>query len=584
MTDPLLLDLDEAQLAAVTTTSGAVAIYAGAGSGKTRVLTRRIAYAVSKQVVNPKNVLALTFTTRAADEMALRLAQLGIRDLAVRTFHSAALRQLKFFWPDVIGGPLPKITTDKFNLVKAVLKQIGAGQDVQTIRDVISEIEKAKVNRLEPESIPVEKVREAYRLYLEKNDELNQIDFEDALLLLVAILEEHPNIARRVQNTFSWFSVDEYQDVNPLQQNLLDLWLGNSQEICVVGDTAQTIYTFAGADPENLLKFTERFPRASVFKLNRNYRSADKIVETANKVLSAMGRSHAAVGGLVATRELAGEVKLERFNSDWKEAQAVSKKIKEMINSGTNPAEIAILYRINWQAEILKTALTADGVNFWLQSEDRYEFKQRVEPRISLATMHATKGLEWANVFLIGLSEGIMPISQAVSEEEILEEQRLFYVAVTRARDFLHLSWAKAKDESSPLRTKSRFLKLLNLEAAAVSDQTDFSINKPQYLAPVKKAAVKCKKCRNGLMTGAEITVGRCNRCSSDTPPELYKAAFQTRNEIATKENIPEFLVLTDSMLMALVDAWFEKTDPALISSEKWELYQADFEKALSQI
>ncbi|MFY9325429.1 MAG: ATP-dependent helicase [Candidatus Nanopelagicales bacterium] len=584
MSDSLLLDLDEAQLAAVTTTSGAVAIYAGAGSGKTRVLTRRIAYAVSKQVVNPKNVLALTFTTRAADEMALRLAQLGIRDLAVRTFHSAALRQLKFFWPDVIGGPLPKITTDKFNIVKAILKQIGAGQDVQTIRDVISEIEKAKVNRLEPESLPVEKVREAYRLYLEKNDELNQIDFEDALLLLVAILEEHPNIARRVQNTFSWFSVDEYQDVNPLQQNLLDLWLGNSQEICVVGDTAQTIYTFAGANPENLLNFTERFPRASVFKLNRNYRSADNIVQTANKVLSAMGRTHAAVGGLVATRELPGEVKLERFNSDWKEAQAVSKKIKEMINSGTNPAEIAILYRINWQAEILKTALTSDGINFWLQSEDRYEFKQRVEPRISLATMHATKGLEWANVFLIGLSEGIMPISQAVSEEEILEEQRLFYVAVTRARDFLHLSWAKAKDEASPLRTKSQFLKLLNLEAAAVSDQTDFSINKPQYLAPVKKAAAKCKKCRSGLMTGAEITVGRCNRCASDTPPELYKTAFKTRNEIAAKENIPEFLVLTDSMLIALVDAWFEKTDPSLISSEKWDLYRADLEKALSQI
>lgn len=584
MTDSLLLDLDEAQLAAVTTTSGAVAIYAGAGSGKTRVLTRRIAYAVSKQVVNPKNVLALTFTTRAADEMALRLAQLGIRDLAVRTFHSAALRQLRFFWPDVIGGPLPKITTDKFNLVKSALKQLGAGQDIQTIRDVVSEIEKAKVNRLEPDSLPVERVREAYRLYLEKNDELNQIDFEDALLLLVAILEEHPNIARRVQNAFSWFSVDEYQDVNPLQQNLLDLWLGNSQEICVVGDTAQTIYTFAGADPKNLLKFTERFPRASVFKLNRNYRSAEKIVETANKVLSAMGRSHAAVGGLVATRDLSGEVKLERFNSDWREAQAVSKKIKEMINSGTNPAEIAILYRINWQAEILKTALTSDGINFWLQAEERYEFKQRVEPRISLATMHATKGLEWANVFLIGLSEGIMPISQAVSEEEILEEQRLFYVAVTRARDFLHLSWAKAKEESSPARTKSRFLKLLNLQAATVSDQTDFAINKPDYPAAVQKAAVRCKKCRKGLISGAEITVGRCNRCPSDTPSEFYRAALKVRSEIASKENVPEFLVLTDAMLIALVDAWFDKTDPAVIASEKWNLYRVDLEKALAQV
>ncbi|MGA0798785.1 MAG: UvrD-helicase domain-containing protein, partial [Candidatus Nanopelagicales bacterium] len=253
MQEDLLSQLDEAQRAAVTTTSGAVAIYAGAGSGKTRVLTRRIAYAVDKKIVNPKNILALTFTTRAADEMALRLAQLGIRDIAVRTFHSAALRQLKFFWPDVVGGQLPKITSDKYSMVKAALKKVGGSQDPQQVKNTISEIEKAKVSRLGPESLPQGSVQEAYRAYLEKNDELNQIDFEDALLLLVAIMEEHPNIAKRVQNTFNWFSVDEYQDVNPLQQNLLDLWLGNSQEICVVGDTAQTIYTFAGANPGNLL-------------------------------------------------------------------------------------------------------------------------------------------------------------------------------------------------------------------------------------------------------------------------------------------------------------------------------------------
>lgn len=584
MQEDLLSQLDEAQRAAVTTTSGAVAIYAGAGSGKTRVLTRRIAYAVEKKIVNPKNILALTFTTRAADEMALRLAQLGIRNIAVRTFHSAALRQLKFFWPDVVGGPLPKITSDKYSMVKAALKKVGGSQDPQQIKNTISEIEKAKVSRLGPESLPQGSIQAAYRAYLEKNDELNQIDFEDALLLLVAILEEHPNIAKRVQNTFNWFSVDEYQDVNPLQQNLLDLWLGNSQEICVVGDTAQTIYTFAGANPGNLLHFTEKFPNASVFKLNRNYRSSKEIVDTANKVLAQMKNSTAAIKGLVVTKESQGEVQLQRYNSDRQEAKAIAKKIKELIASGVNPAEIAVLYRINWQAEILKQALQAEAIEFWLQAEDRYEFKQRVEPRISLATMHATKGLEWSHVFLIGLSEGILPISQAVTEDEVLEEQRLFYVAITRARDYLHLSWAKAKDESSPLRAKSRFLKLLNLESTAIADQTDFAINTPEYLAPVKKASVKCKKCKTGLFTGTEITLGRCNRCSADTPAELYQAAFTKRSEIANRENLPEFLVFTDAMLMALVDAWYEKSEPSSFAKAKWDLYKAELESVLNQV
>ncbi len=584
MNQRLLDELDEAQRAAVTTTSGAVAIYAGAGSGKTRVLTRRIAYAVEKKVVNPKNILALTFTTRAADEMALRLAQLGIRDIAVRTFHSAALRQLKFFWPDVVGGPLPKIANDKYSLVKAALKKVGASQDPQQIRNAISEIEKAKVNRLGPEGLPIGKIQDAYRAYTDTNDELNQIDFDDALLLLVAILEEHPNIAKRVQNAFSWFSVDEYQDVNPLQQNLLDLWLGNSQEICVVGDTAQTIYSFAGANPSNLLDFTERFPRASVFKLNRNYRSASAIVDTANKILSQMKKSSASIGGLVSTQDSSGQVILERYNSDWHEAKSIAKKIKELISAGQNPAEIAVLYRINWQAEVLKQALQDENIEYWMQAEDRYEFKQRLEPRVSLATMHATKGLEWSNVFLIGLSEGILPISQAVTEDEILEEQRLFYVAVTRAKNFLHLSWAKAKDESSPLRSKSRFLKILNLDTLAPLDETDYAINTPEYTAPIKKASVKCKKCKTGLLTGAEITLGRCNRCLADTPENFYKVAFEKRSEIANRENLPEFLVFTDSMLMALVDAWYEKSEPAPFAKAKWELYRGELETALSQV
>jgi DNA helicase-2/ATP-dependent DNA helicase PcrA len=580
----LLAGLDEAQLAAVTTTSGAVAIYAGAGSGKTRVLTSRIAYAVNQKVVNPKNILAVTFTTRAADEMALRLAQLGIRDLAVRTFHSAAFRQLKFFWPEVVGGAVPKITTDKYSLVKAALLKVGGGQDSQSIKDAVSEIEKAKVNRIDPQDLAVGKIQDAYQVYLDKNDELNQIDFEDALLLLVAMLEEHPNLARRVQNAFSWFSVDEYQDVNPLQQNLLDLWLGNSQEVCVVGDTAQTIYSFAGASAENLLNFTVRYPRASVFKLNRNYRSAGEIVSAANKVLSAMGSSRAGIGGLVSTRAITGEVKLERYNSDWHEAQVIAKKIQTLIKAGANPAEIAVLYRINWQAEVLKKAFDAESIPYWLQSTDRYDFKQRVEPRVSLATMHATKGLEWQTVFLIGLSEGILPISQAVSEEEILEEQRLFYVAITRARDNLFLSWAKTRDEASQLRLKSRFLKLLAVESDAVVDQTEFSIKQPNYQAPIKKASKKCKQCKTGLMTGAELTLGRCNRCASSTPEPLYRAAFTARSELAIKEGIPEFLILTDAMLMALVDAWYEKADPALVSKEKWEQYQDLIVGALSQI
>jgi len=294
--------LDVAQRAVVEALEGPVVIYAGAGSGKTRAITHRIAHGCNQKIYDPQKVLAVTFTTRAADEMSLRLSALGIRNVATRTFHSAALRQLKYFWPKAIGGEIPKVIENKFKVLAAALEKTSLGSSKSSIREYISIIESAKTNRLDPDSITNPDHATAYQAYIDFTHKNNLIDFEDVLLLLVAVLEDSEDLADEVHQNYHWLTVDEYQDVNPLQQRLLELWLGDNRNICVVGDSAQTIYTFAGASSKPLENFTKKYEDASVFRLNRNYRSKPEIIDYANKLLSQMPSSTASVGSLMATK------------------------------------------------------------------------------------------------------------------------------------------------------------------------------------------------------------------------------------------------------------------------------------------
>lgn len=549
--------LDQAQRAVVEALEGPVVIYAGAGSGKTRAITHRIANGVNQKVYDPQKVLAVTFTTRAADEMSLRLSALGIRNVATRTFHSAALRQLKYFWPKSIGGEIPTVIENKFKVLAAALVKTSLGSSKSTIREYLSIIEYAKTNRLDTDSITNPDHATAYQAYIDYTDKNNLIDFEDVLMLLVAVLEDSEDLADEVHQNYQWLTVDEYQDVNPLQQRLLELWLGENRNICVVGDSAQTIYTFAGASSKPLENFSKKYQDANVFRLNRNYRSKPEIIDYANKLLAQMPNSSASVGSLMATKEPGSKVEVLPFANDLAEADWIAQSIVDLLQGGQKETEIVVLARINSQLQMIAAALEERGVDYWLQTGERYSIKNRLEPRITLATIHATKGLEWETVFIMGASDGFLPYVQADSPEELAEELRLFYVGVTRAKERLFITWSRSRDSGGRDRIKSRFLTKIDSELSTkASDETEFAPSKERQ--NYKKELMRCTICDKALVSGTEIILQRCKSCTSLTPIDYLKSALEWRTSQALMEGIPEFLVLSDASLEAFVDALFQ--------------------------
>ena len=549
MSEKFLAELDEEQRAAASAIRGPVVIIAGAGTGKTRTITHRIAHAIDSGVTEPSRTLALTFTARAAAELRLRLATLGFPGVQAHTFHSSAWRQLQFFWNEAIGGKPFKILGQKSEALTGALLAIGRSKNGVNIRDIATEIEWAKGQeiapedylrvaqerfRVAPQSLSFAEVAEVYRAYDALKQESEQLDFEDILLLLVGILEEQNSIIDRVRSQYRYFTVDEYQDVSPLQQRLLNLWLGNRKEICVVGDPDQSIFSFAGSSNEYLLDFTKRYPEAEVLRLNRNYRSTSQIVNVANKI---MDRELISVRG-------SGDVnvRLTAHGNEGVESEKLTDRIIALIKSGVDSREIAVLFRRNDQlhdyaAQLIEAGIPVnivgynqgqrpffydgkikeairlirgaaiardtalDGIDltgqvigvlsatgwhptrslgadprlrlieFVAEFQERIpqatlrdlinEFDERersnVEPEVIgvvLSSIHAAKGLEWNHVFIPRLKEGVLPISYAMNSDELMaEERRLFYVAVTRARDSLSLSYAGGDS--------SRFLSLL---------------------------------------------------------------------------------------------------------------------------
>ena len=557
--------LDTAQRAVVEALEGPVVIYAGAGSGKTRAITHRIAHGCNQKIYEPQKVLAVTFTTRAADEMSLRLSALGIRNVATRTFHSAALRQLKYFWPKAIGGETPKVIENKFKVLSAALEKTSLGNSKSSIREYLSVIESAKTNRLDPDSLSDPDQATAYQAYLDFTNKNNIIDFEDVLLLLVAVLEDSEDFADEVHQNYQWLTVDEYQDVNPLLQRLLELWLGENRNICVVGDSAQTIYSFAGASSKPLEDFTKKYEDASVFRLNRNYRSKPEIIDYANKLLAQMPSSSASVGSLMSTKEAGEKVAVLPFVNDSAEADWIAQSIVDLLQGGQKETDIVVLARINSQLELVAAALEERGVDFWLQTGERYSIKNRLEPRITLATIHATKGLEWENVFIMGASDGLLPYVQADSDAEIAEELRLFYVAITRAKEKLFITWARSRDTGGKDRIKSRFLTKIDTETLTkANDETEFAPSKQRH--NYKKELMRCTICDKALVSATEIILQRCKICPSPTPQEYLTAGLEWRSNQAVVDDIPEFLVLSNAALEAFVDALYAaKSEEACI-------------------
>lgn len=397
--DRLLADLDPEQREAVLAASGPVAILAGAGSGKTRVISRRTAYAIATGAVRPDQALVVTFTDRAAGEMVDRLRGLGLPGVTARTFHAQALSQLRHFWPARHdGAPLPELLASKLPIIGRLARQLPGHYRFTPAKDLADEVEWAKSRRIPPRAyeaaagdagreppVPVDLFVRVYDGYERAKARAGRIDFDDLLLEAVALLEADEPAAALVRARKSWFSVDEYQDTNPLQQRLLELWLGDRRDLCVVGDEDQTIYTFTGATSSFLTSFARRWPGSREIVLVRNYRSTPQVLGMANRLLADDGRGK----HLVASRPDGPEPAIARHASAQAELDALVAWTGARIRAGTAPAEVAVLVRVNAQLVPLEAALTRAGIPYQVRGVPFYE---RAEVRGALAVLRRMAG------------------------------------------------------------------------------------------------------------------------------------------------------------------------------------------------
>jgi len=535
--EEILAALDDEQRAVALATRGPVCVIAGAGTGKTRAITHRIAYASAIGAMDPTKILAITFTARAAGEMRTRLRGLGVPTVAARTIHAAALKQLLFFWPSVFGGRTPDLLTSKTGFLGEAINRAGLQGTINinsrdTLRDIANEIEWAKVSQIGPTDylteldnraakprVNAEQVAQVYTAYESIKRQELAMDFEDVLLLTTAMLEEEREVRERVQDQYRYLTVDEYQDISPLQQRLINAWLGNRQEICVVGDPAQTIYSFAGATSSFLTTFTSRFPDAEVIRLTSGYRSTPEITFAANSLLrsATMGQE------LNAQNDHGDKPEVLAYNDESAEIAGIVSDMTALLKAGTPPQEIAVLARTNAQLNSLERAMNSAKLPYQVRSTERFfdrpdvkeflkgvrtasvipteginwldelrtlaqpfltgqsidgiagllhlareldedtnfspktlrsylrEVEDRVQqnnpptmPVITLATLHAAKGLEWERVFLMGANVGLLPLESngfTLDARMIEEERRLFYVGMTRAKRELRISY-----------------------------------------------------------------------------------------------------------------------------------------------
>jgi len=362
--------LDERQREAASVLRGPVAVLAGAGTGKTRVITHRIAHGVDTGAYSPSRVLAVTFTAKAAGELRGRLRAMGVSGVSARTFHAAALAQLNFFWPTLTGSPAPSIIDNKVRLLGQAADGLRMRPNTATLRDIASEIEWRKVSMLSIDQyatagrgvsgVGIDDLVSLQRSYERLKDERRQLDFEDVLLACAGMLETEPRVARAVHEQYRHFTVDEFQDVSPLQHRVLELWLGDRRDLCVVGDASQTIYSFAGADQRYLLEFERRWPDANVVRLETNYRSQAPILTVANALM----RGRPGALELVPAREaLTAEAPtVTGFETETEEAEAIAARIAATIEAGIPASDIAILYRAHAQSAVIQQALAARGI------------------------------------------------------------------------------------------------------------------------------------------------------------------------------------------------------------------------------
>jgi DNA helicase-2/ATP-dependent DNA helicase PcrA len=583
MKDRLLSGCDDAQIAAITSEAAPLLVLAGAGSGKTRVLTRRIAWRIAQDTARSGHCLALTFTRKAAGELRQRLTGLGLTEpVLAGTFHAIALGELRRRALDA-GRPAPALIDSKARLVTQVLESMTIRPERSRFVDrrelislIAAEIEWAKARLVSPEDyaratalydrrpdVDVETVTLAYTGYEREKKKKRLVDFEDLLLGVIDAINTDPAFAASQRWKFRHLFVDEYQDANPAQIALLQAWLGDRHDLFAVGDPKQAIYAWNGADPAAIESFSTRFAGAEVLELDTNYRSTPQVLAVASAVITSASRQPS------ATRDDGPLPQITTYDSDEAEAAGIASALRSAHRRGRSWADCAVLTRTNAQLDVIERALddadiprkTAGGHALfndlgvkramatlerhsgaaafcaWLDdletdaslerrrgSEDehvgeehlletgdlgaidalvalgrdylvydplpsgdgfmvfaRQSLQRESAPGsiegVELLTFHRAKGLEWPVVFVAGLEEGFVPIVRAKTRLALDEEERLLYVALSRAEDELHCSWATSRRFPSRVvaREPSRYLASIQtarqrLAASATSD------------------------------------------------------------------------------------------------------------------
>ena len=735
MPDPVLDGLDPEQRLVAEALTGPVVVHAGAGTGKTRAITHRIAHAVLSGRHPASAGLGVTFTNRAAGEMRGRLAQLGVPSVSVRTFHAAALSQLRYFWPKVVGGPFPQLVSSKAALVGQACRELGLSPGPTLVRDLAAEIEWAGSTLLSPGDYPeaalaagrtpvgsgsdvidlpgIARVMSAYQ---DRKVAANAIDFEDVLLSMIAMIGDRPDVADEIRRHYRWFTVDEYQDITPAQERLLAGWLGDRDDVCVVGDASQTIYSFAGADPGALARFGRTWPHATEIRLDRCYRCTPQIVAAANSVIVAGAREAAraaqtgAGGGRAGIGASGGRSQWEpvRLRSqrepgrapdivtcadDADEAATVASRIAGLISEGFAPRDVAVLMRTNAASEPLEVALAEAGIPYVMRGAERFfdrpevrealvrlrgevtaagagaapggdggepptagpgdaitdrrdasgrsaadsgsdagpapggtlfetdglaartvavlagmgwerrgpasggatrerweslaavvalaeemqaaghrslgdlvqEFERRAgmahaptPDGVTVATLHAAKGLEWPVVFVVGCAEGSLPIVYADTDERVAEERRLFYVGLTRARDRLVVTWALTRNGGGRSREPSRFLAEMRSQGGVTAGATPSGLMRQGRSTSARerrrRPPQRCRVCGAGLATAPERTLGRCSLCPGTADEALVGRLREWRTATAKEREVPAYVIFTDVTLTALAE------------------------------
>lgn len=646
--------LDDEQRAVAESLEGPVMVLAGAGTGKTRAITHRIAHGVLSGAHDPRRSLAVTFTNRAAGELRGRLRELGVDGVQARTFHAAALRQLRYFWPRLSDRAFPEIMPSKAALVARALSANETSPDTSLVRDVSSDIEWARVNFFDEHTIASASVARSLSLeapvlarvmasYEEAKSERGVIDFEDVMIVLIGALTTDESIAREVRKAYRWLTVDEYQDVNPVQHALLNLWRGDRDDLCVVGDPSQTIYSFTGASPDYLLRFPTEHPGATTVRLVRCYRCSPQIVELANGLIHGGASSRNAVT-LRSQTPTGPTPDVRTYDDDVAEAVEVASRIQTNIEAGTRPREIAVLYRINAQQVEIESALTEAGIPVTVRGSERFFDRGEVREALSrlraaarfeadgqastdslagqvsavlsamgwtsqqptttgavrerweslaalielaresrdsdlagfvahlderanaqfapsadgvtLASIHAAKGLEWDIVHIVGCSDGLIPLQHAEGDEQVEEERRLLYVAITRARKELSISWARARQPGGRAnRRVSRFLAALTKGPVATDEASVHAGSRSAGNGKRKRRGpAKCRVCDKALVTAGERTVGRCRTCPSTFDESFFEELKEWRLGHATSRQVPAYVVFTDATLIAIAE------------------------------